>query len=425
MTIKKEVKKAYLKLTGQYKKTPKTPKMLPQLLPQLPYEVFVTNVITEEDLQKNQQFITKMRTHHYAKPPKSILCFLPFGAGSTFLAGGYRTILAINDALCRIFKAKIYLCFFPVTESEEYIQKFTEDVAKHFPDLDYEIVSYSKVFDLYVDIAMCNFWLGAYPLVKFNNCREKYNLVQDHEANFYESGIVSTLAERTLSFGFYKIANSQALKNYLEHVDPQTPAYRYFPGIDHSIYYAPKNKNFRKDKYRIIFYGRPSICRNCFSLLVPVLKNLKGLLNDKIEIISVGENYEVKDWGLEGVVTNYGKLNSLSELGELYRQCDIGISLITTPTFSYQHLEYMASGLCLVTNFQSGVNDILKDKENAVVCEPVVDILTSRLLDLINHPELMKKISKNGVKFSMGLDRNACFEGIADFIISDKRSCDE
>lgn len=421
MSVKKELKKAYLKLTGQYKKLPKMPKTISHL----PYEVFVTNVITEEDLQKNQQFIVEMRKHHYAEPPKSILCFLPYGVDSAFLAGGFRTIMAINDALCRIFEAKIYLCFFPITEGEEYNKNFAADTAKHFPDLNYEIVSYAKVFDLHVDIAMCNFWLGAYPLVKFNNCREKYNLVQDHEANFYESGIVSTLAERTLSFGFYKIANSMALKNYLEYVDPQAAAYRYLPGIDHNIYYPQKNKNFEKETYKIIFYGRPSICRNCFSLLVPVLKNLKVLMKDKVEIISVGENYDVKNWGLEGVLTNYGKLNSLSELGELYRQCDIGISLISTPTFSYQHLEYMASGLCLVTNFQSGVNDILKDKENAVVCEPVVDILTARLVDLINHPQMMQKISENGIKFSRRLDWDACFKGIADFIVSDKRSCNE
>lgn len=416
MSIKKELKKGYLKLTGQYKKTPKQPTYQKNI----PYEVFVTNVITEEDLQKNRQFVTEMKKHHYSEPPKSILCFLPYAVGITFLAGGYRTILALNDALSRIFKAKIYLCFFPVTD-EQFNKEFEADIQKHFPEMDYEIISYNKVFDLKVDIAMCNFWLGAYPLVKFNNCREKYNLVQDHEANFYESGIVSTLAERTLSFGFYKIANSMALKKYLEFVDPQAAAYRYMPGIDHNIYYSPQNRNFRKDKYRIIFYGRPSIPRNCFSFLVPVLKNLKEALREKIEIISVGEDYDVKNWGLDGIINNYGRLNSLIELGELYRQCDIGISLISTPTFSYQHLEYMASGLCLVTNYQSGVNDILKDNENAVVCELVVDIISAKIIELIQHPEKMERISQKGTEFAAGLSWNECFNGVADFIVSDKR----
>lgn len=419
MSIKKELKKAYLKLTGQYRKKAEVA-ALPNSL-HIPYETFVVNVISEEDLKNNEVFINKMRKTHFNTPPQSILCFLPYGVDAAFLAGGYRTILALNNALSVGWKAKIYLCFFPITEGEQYTRNFNMGMQKYFPETEYEIISYSKVFDLSVDIAMCNFWLGAYPLIKFNNCKEKYNLVQDHEANFYESGIVSTLAERTLTFGFYKIVNSGALLKYVEFIDKDAKAYRYLPGTDKNIYYPVENKKFDKKTYKIIFYGRPSVPRNAFALLAVVFKNVKIALSDRVEIISVGEEYDVKDVGLEGIVTNLGKLKSLDELGALYRECDIGVSLITTPTFSYQHLEYMSSGLCLVTNNQEGISDFLQDGINAVVCEPTVDIMITKIINLINNVDSMQKISKAGQEFVQTMDWDKCFDGIMKFILSDKR----
>ncbi len=416
MSIKKELKKAYLKLTGQYTKI-KCSNNIPQ---RSPYEIYVTNILSEDDFCKNAEFVQNMRKHKWTNPPKSFLCFLPYGSGSIFLAGGYRTIMAINNALSHRFNTKVYLCFFPITEGKNLEEDFQKSVQEHFPELKYEIVPYSQVWNLHVDVAMCNFWLGAYPLLKFNNCYEKYYLLQDHEALFYESGIVSTLAERTLHFGFYQFTNSMAIKKYIDFINGNNEAYRYFPGIDHKIYYPLQDKNFIKKTYKIIFYGRPSIARNCFYFLIEVLKNVKSTLKDKVEIISVGEDYDVNSYGLNDIIVNYGKFNNLQKLAELYRQCDIGVSLISTPTFSYQHLEYMASGLCLVTNKQDGIVDLLQDGVNAIVCEPTVNIMASRIINLVNSPKTVEEISKNGARFAQKLSWKDCFNGIADFILRDK-----
>lgn len=419
MSIKKELIKVYKRVTGQYKKE-KHKLRTPAACYNVPLEVSLTNMVTDEDFQNNSKFISNMKKHKWIKPPKSFLCFLPYNCGGGLLAGGYRTIMAINEALSCYFKAKVYLCFFPIKNEQEDIEKFNNDVVKLFPKLNYEVVSYSDVWKLHVDVAMCNFWLGAYPLLKFNNCFEKYYLLQDHEALFFEAGIVSTLAEQTLRFGFYQFTNSEAIKNYIDFVNSSKSSYRYLPGIDHKIYYPLPNKGFNKEQYKIIFYGRPSIGRNCFYFVIEVLKKVKFALKDKVEIISVGEDYDVNAYALNGIITNYGRLNSLQKLAEIYRECDVGVSLISTPTFSYQHFEYMASGLCLVTNKQAGIADMLEDGKNAVVCEPIVDIMAKKMVDLINSPEQMKKISKNGISFTEKLDWNSCFEGIANFILRNK-----
>lgn len=387
-------------------------------------EIGLTNVISESDLLQNSKFVNEMKTHIWTKPPKSILCFLPYGKKSSFLAGGYNTIISLNYELQLRWNCEVFLCFFPVISDEKLNLIFKKDIKKFFPNFKFEIINYDKVFKKHVDIAFCNFWMGAYPLVKFNNCYEKYYLVQDHESQFYVGGAVSSLAERTLYFGFHKLTNSSAILKYLKFIDGTSSVYRYIPGINHKLYFPSDFKDFYKDKYSIVCYGRPSVNRNCFDLLLHVLINVKRILKDKIEIFTVGENFDVNDYGASGVFVNLGLYSNLQDLAELYRRCDIGISLISTPTFSYQHLEFMASGLCLVTNKQLGVEDLLIDKLNAIVCEPIIDIFVNRIVELIQTPELMKSISYNGIKFANNLNWNKCYDGIANYILSNKvHSC--
>ena len=81
----------------------------------------------------------------------------------------------------------------------------------------------------------------------------------------------------------------------------------------------------------------------------------------------------------------------------------------------------MASGLCLVTNRQSGIQDFLTDKENAVVCEMSVDIMAGRIIDLVKHPSEIQKIAVKAVETTDLLDWDTCYQGIADYIMSDKR----
>lgn len=110
----------------------------------------------------------------------------------------------------------------------------------------------------------------------------------------------------------------------------------------------------------------------------------------------------------------------MQKLAELYRQSDIGISFITTPTFSYQHLEYMASGLCLITNEQPGIADFIKDGENALVCPMIVDVIARRIVELVNNPGQMETLSRNAVKSVRPFEWDMFGKSLCNFIKNKK-----
>lgn len=116
-----------------------------------------------------------------------------------------------------------------------------------------------------------------------------------------------------------------------------------------------------------------------------------------MEIYSVGEDYEPSRYALDGVVVNLGVFSDMNRLAEIYRDADIGVAFISTPTYTYQHLEYMASGLGLIANNQPGVSDFLKDGENAVLCPAFPSLAAAKIVELINNPDKLEKISKAGL----------------------------
>lgn len=73
-----------------------------------------------------------------------------------------------------------------------------------------------------------------------------------------------------------------------------------------SLQYPRPDKTYRKDVYKIVFYGRPSTPRNDFELLAEIFKKVKAELGKRVEIYSVGEDYEPSRYALDGVVVNLG-----------------------------------------------------------------------------------------------------------------------
>ena len=379
------------------------------------------HMINESDLKQNEIFANNMRNHSWCgKTPKSIMCFIPYT--TSFLAGGVSTIINTCYNLSKIWDAKLFLCLVSRDKlNDENEQLYTKLVKKNFPDLDYEVILPNSVNNYKTDIAICTSWITAYFLLKYNACKEKYYLIQDLENTFSASSSVSALARLTYDFGFNKLVNSEALKRYMKMFDSKSPIFRYQPGINTDLYYPNNNSSKEKSVVKILVYARPNYTRNAFDLLVPVLKNIKSKFLEQVEILTVGEEFSLKKAGLSMVVKNLGKLNSLEELADLYRQCDIGISLITTPTFSYQHLEFMASGLCLVTNKQEGIEDFLSDGVNAVVCEPIINIFVEKISEIIQNKEKREAITKKGLEFAQNLSWSSCYNSIADFILDDSK----
>lgn len=374
-------------------------------------EIMLPQTLTAQEYRQNMQFVAGMRARDDSVVPQSCLCFLPYCCNLE--AGGIKTIFLMLEALQKNCGTKLYINIYPPLATRDREKDYETAIRKKFPSLRFSLVQPEEVG--HVDIAVCTLWITAFELAKFNRCKQKYYLMQDYEALFYPSGSVSALVDETYKFGFYGITNSARLAEIYKNFS-SSPVFHYYPGVDKSLYYPPAAKNFSKEQYSLIFYGRPSNQRNCFELISLICRRIKDALKDKIEIISVGEDYQPKDYRLDKIVCNKGRVGSMQKLAELYRRCDIGISFITTPTFSYQHLEYMASGLCLVTNEQPGIADFVKDGENAVVCPMIVSVIAERIIELVNNPAQMEFLSRNAVQTVRQFDWDNCGKSVCGFI---------
>ena len=283
--------------------------------------------------------------------------------------------------------------------------KLKEQIKENFPNLkNYEIIIFDHakqdVNELpECDIAICSFWVSAYLLLKFNKTKQKYYFIQDYEPLFYAGGSMYALAESTYRFGFKALVNTPGL---LAAVNQRhgIEGISFIPAVDQSIYYPNADKN--NEKVKIFFYARPKNPRNAFNLGIEIIKQLIDKYGDSIEIITAGADWEVSAYGLRNKITNLGLLQSLEEVGELYRQCDIGFVYMLSKHPSYQPFEFMASGMATVTNNNEDNLWLLKDGENCLLSEPSSAAMAEKIGELIDNENLRKKIAKNGHDFIKG-----------------------
>ena len=88
MSLKKELHKGFLKLTRQYKKQPKSQEKpaaaSAKAVYNMPMEMVITNILTEEDFAANKRFTEAMRQRPLPQNPQKIMCFLPYGDAGAF-----------------------------------------------------------------------------------------------------------------------------------------------------------------------------------------------------------------------------------------------------------------------------------------------------------------------------------------------------
>jgi glycosyltransferase involved in cell wall biosynthesis len=117
-----------------------------------------------------------------------------------------------------------------------------------------------------------------------------------------------------------------------------------------------------------------------------------------VEIVSVGSEYEVGEFGLEGVVVNLGLLPDVQTVASFYRQSDIGMVFMLSKHPSYQPLEYMASGCAVVTNRNEANEWLLRHRENAMVVPPLRTTVVEAIEELIADVGLRRKIVAGGLE---------------------------
>lgn len=366
-----------------------------------------------DDLEHNRRIISDFEK----KRPeiKSINWFIPYFLHAYY--GGIYTIFRFANffAAEKGIKTRLVLYDNPYVSEEEIRNKIKEK----FPRLAEEEIYIYKGPHVnvipYADISIATLWTSAYQVMKFRNTLGKFYFIQDFEPLFYPAGSYYALSEVTYRFGFHGIINTPGLYNFVTNTYGMKAEY-FVPAVDTHIFFPDKISNKKEDNVKLFIYGRPNHERNAFELALATSKKIKAALGDKIEIVSAGSEWDVKVYGVKGIVENLGLLG-YEETANLYRTCNFGLILMFTKHPSYIPMELMASGSIVITNYNYANTWLLKDSENCLIVEPLPTYISEKLLSLISDTNLQKTIRENAFKTISSFEWNSQMEKIYTFIM--------
>lgn len=348
--------------------------------------------VTKEELDDNAILM-----NNFFKNPNlelnTAMWFIPWF--DHIIRGGIYTIFRIANHFS--ISENTHNIFVLKTGRKRNLDEVTKEIHDAFPNLKFEVIDLDQIGPISnlpkSDAAFCTLWTTAFNLVKYNKCRAKFYLIQDYEPLFYAAGSVYGLIEETYRFNFIGLANTKGVGDKYENYGNIV---KYFtPAVDTKLYYPGSNDDSKK---RVVFYGRPNNTRNGFILGIEALKIVKSYFGDSVEIFSAGAEFDLNQYGLEGIITNLGLLDSIEKVADLYRKCDVGLVFMFTPHPSYQPLEYMACGCATVTNINESNMWLLKDKENCILSEPTISCVAENIINLLKDDHTRNNIIKNGIK---------------------------
>lgn len=190
--------------------------------------------------------------------------------------------------------------------------------------------------------------------------RKLIYFVQDFEPGFYPWSTRYALADATYrkSERTIPIFNTKLLNDFFIEQGYSFEKSFYFNPILNPVLndLRVKNVGIKKGK-QILIYGRPSVERNLFPLIIQSLKFWAGDYEfaNEWKVYSAGEQHDPIDIGKGIKVESVGKL-SLDEYADVLARSSIGISLMLSPHPSYPPLEMAMFGVKVITNTYANKN---------------------------------------------------------------------
>lgn len=384
-----------------------------------PDELRLTRITTEE-IEANIIFTEKMKSSPVLGPIRSAIWFVP--NFNHVLKGGLRTIFTLAERLSAEWGTKNIIVI-DNFRNQVIVDDLEQQLSDNFPELDFKLINFryeDSVADLpEVDAGFCTLWVTAYTLARYNKCKAKFYFMQDYEPMFYTGGSISAAIEQTYRFGFYFIANTPGVASKFQQYSDW--GMEFIPGVDTKLYYPSEKNVNNKGPYKIVYYGRPNNERNCFILACEALRIVKEKLGGQVKIASVGAEFPVERYNLQGVIENKGLLKTMEEVANLYRESDLGLSIMTTPHPSYQPLEYMASGCPTVTNINELNNWLYRDQENIILSEPVYNVMADRIINALENHELRQRVRDGALETVSNLSWDSALQQILYYISNPKK----
>lgn len=219
------------------------------------------------------------------------------------------------------------------------------------------------------DIFIATSWWTAYSAQRIAEWQESaYSqgrkpiiyFIQDYEPCFYPWSSQSLLAESTYRYDGPQIAvfNTRLLEQFILNKGYKfTSHYAFDPLMNHVLFSKLEIANLREKKKKILIYGRPSVARNAFTLILEALRIWVWMYPDSRdwEVLSIGEAHPDIDIGNGVTVRSTGKM-SLDEYANILIESAVGVSLMISPHPSYPPLEMAHFGMLTLTNMYDNKN---------------------------------------------------------------------
>ena len=305
--------------------------------------------------------------------------------------GGIATALKLFKVLCaemgcdgRIITTDSSVDMQTSVLSKEYCLIKNEDESQgHF-----QVVAFadraSKSFPVFQgDIFMATAWWTAYLIRDVlvwqakeygTSVKPLIYVIQDYEPGFYPWSSRYLMAESTyhLDIPVYAIINSSELKDFLvqnDYVFDRT--WCFDPVLNDGLKkHLPNNLTKIEKKKQMIVYGRPSVDRNAFGILVAGLKKWSEQMPNanEWEVFSLGEAHDDVELSDGHVMHSMGKL-TLDDYAKFLLNSYVGVSLMVSPHPSYPPLEMATFGVKTITN-QYANKDLSSFSENVISLTP-------------------------------------------------------
>ena len=231
----------------------------------------------------------------------------------------------------------------------------------------------------------------AYPVAAATNFKQRFYFIQDYETLFHPAGANQLVIERTYGFGFAALcAGPWLVKMAREH---GMWARQWNLAVDQEPYFPSARRPVRpgvKPVAQIAFYARANTARRAVDLGVAAFER-RAEMGDRFHVHYFGGAEWLPAHGYEA--THHGII-APTDLGELYRRCDIGVVFSAT-NYSLIPLEMMACELAVVELDAESVRAVFSDAE-LMLAEPTPPAVARALGRLIDSPELRAKLGAGG-----------------------------
>lgn len=178
--------------------------------------------------------------------------------------------------------------------------------------------------------------------------------IQDYEPGFYPWSSRYALAESTYKSEIPTTAvfNSSMLHSFfINNRYTFHDEYEFEPVLNSRLAQGLKKEPLPVKKQQILIYGRPSVDRNAFSLIIAALKKwvLEKDNTQNWKLFSAGEDHVDVDLGRGMTLRSLGKL-SLDGYIKMLKRSALGISLMVSPHPSYPPMEMAMFGMGVISN---------------------------------------------------------------------------